>query len=641
MRLHNVKLQGFRRFEIEQSLNVSSKLTAIVGPNEAGKTSLLRAIEYLADDRAIAERDRTSLSQTEVKLTLSFFLNADDLSVAGLKKASWLDLIKRGDGQIKYDIRPRPDRDLAKRGRVASILKRVMSTKRLMAEWDGIPELGSATLERSVRLLESATAYDSDQRTRLTDLHAALTEASSEKFSDRLEELSSAVGELIEFEGKHNPFQTAINSLADRVPAILNFTQEFRDIVLPYNVTLYNHSDINTRQNPSRPLAELIRLSELDLDILKGAISSGNKAIKAGIISASNDKLAELTSLIWKQSDATLYFDMDGPNLTVLVKNVKGFETKDQFTEFELRSDGYRQFVALQIFTFLQKAAGSILLIDEIETHLHYDAQADLIQILQNEPTIGSVIYTTHSAGALPEDLGLGIRMIGWDQDRRKSSNIINKFWRDDSVSGFKPLLFGMGATTLAFFPTRRALIGEGPTELLLLPTFLREALDRPSLDFQVVHGLSNMNPKGLPMLDHDGSRVCYFTDSDKAGEGLKSALQKAGVPAEQVFSVSDISAGLVTIEDLLDGGAWLEAVNRYIDMYGKDRGVNARLAQAPPIGRVRALPASIRSEKIAFSYNILDLIRDTPDLRILDPKYVPGLSAVGKLVRAQLELTD
>jgi predicted ATP-dependent endonuclease of OLD family len=53
-----------------------------------------------------------------------------------------------------------------------------------------------------------------------------------------------------------------------------------------------------------------------------------------------------------------------------------------------------------------------ILLLDEIETHLHYDAQADLAQMLAKQEIVAKVIYTTHSMGCLPEDLGTGVRFI-------------------------------------------------------------------------------------------------------------------------------------------------------------------------------------------------------------------------------------
>ena len=48
MKLLRLKLNGYKRFKEPTELLVRGKLTAIVGPNEAGKTSILHALEHLS-----------------------------------------------------------------------------------------------------------------------------------------------------------------------------------------------------------------------------------------------------------------------------------------------------------------------------------------------------------------------------------------------------------------------------------------------------------------------------------------------------------------------------------------------------------------------------------------------------------------
>ena len=47
MRLLKVALRGIRRFEETDALLVADRLVAIVGPNEAGKSSLLQALDEI------------------------------------------------------------------------------------------------------------------------------------------------------------------------------------------------------------------------------------------------------------------------------------------------------------------------------------------------------------------------------------------------------------------------------------------------------------------------------------------------------------------------------------------------------------------------------------------------------------------
>ena len=110
----------------------------------------------------------------------------------------------------------------------------------------------------------------------------------------------------------------------------------------------------------------------------------------------------------WSQPEVTIYLRLSNYQLHILIGE------DSQFENIERRSDGLRQFVALLMF-LTHKPSYSIkpiLLIDEVEIHLHYDAQADLVQTLAEQEIAEKVIYTTHSIGCLPEDLGMGVRVV-------------------------------------------------------------------------------------------------------------------------------------------------------------------------------------------------------------------------------------
>ena len=53
MRLTMIGVHGFKRFEVISTMNVDAKVIAIVGPNEAGKSSLLEALVVLTARRVL------------------------------------------------------------------------------------------------------------------------------------------------------------------------------------------------------------------------------------------------------------------------------------------------------------------------------------------------------------------------------------------------------------------------------------------------------------------------------------------------------------------------------------------------------------------------------------------------------------
>lgn len=58
---------------------------------------------------------------------------------------------------------------------------------------------------------------------------------------------------------------------------------------------------------------------------------------------------------------------------------------------------------------------------------LHYDAQADLIGVLEEQDAAAQVIYTTHSPASLPNDLGAGVRVV-WILDGDAGGRSRRKF---------------------------------------------------------------------------------------------------------------------------------------------------------------------------------------------------------------------
>lgn len=275
------------------------------------------------------------------------------------------------------------------------------------------------------------------------------------------------------------------------------------------------------------------------------------------LIERANNRLSTIFAGFWFQSGVTVRLRIDGAVLHLFVGS-----TETSYASIAERSDGLRQFVALLAFTTLEQAgqAPPVLLIDEAEVHLHYDAQADLVQMLARQEVASKIIYTTHSAGCLPEDLGTGVRLV--EPDSPTISTIRNAFWEDERP-GFTPLLYGMGASTLAFVSLRYALAVEGMADVILLPTLLREATDLSHLGFQVVPGLSRSNEHGIGLLERGAPRTAYLVDADSGGNEIRRKLRRAGVPDNRIFRLLNGESQNVVVEDLVDPKVYVDAVNR------------------------------------------------------------------------------
>src|SRR4051812_42069531 len=86
MQLDSVAIQGYKRFESKTVLYARARATAIVGTNEAGKTSLLQALERITRRGWDGVRDFTDrLTPADPNrdiLSARFTLEAEDVIAA-------------------------------------------------------------------------------------------------------------------------------------------------------------------------------------------------------------------------------------------------------------------------------------------------------------------------------------------------------------------------------------------------------------------------------------------------------------------------------------------------------------------------------------------------------------------------------
>lgn len=78
MRLVKVGLWGFRRFAAAE-INLDAPVVALVGPNESGKTSLLKALVHLRAPSTLDDRDIThGMAPETTRLKGTFLLDRQE-----------------------------------------------------------------------------------------------------------------------------------------------------------------------------------------------------------------------------------------------------------------------------------------------------------------------------------------------------------------------------------------------------------------------------------------------------------------------------------------------------------------------------------------------------------------------------------
>ncbi|WP_412871276.1 AAA family ATPase [Cellulomonas sp. 179-A 4D5 NHS] len=368
-----------------------------------------------------------------------------------------------------------------------------------------------------------------------------------------------------------HPREVARNRLVARVPKFVLFADEDRALSTTHLI-----NDAALRSNPQPALANLLRIARLDLEQLWVHMSTGDDSSRETLVEGANERLQQFFTQAWNQSNVCVRLKAGDQRLEVFLKELG---VGGPVTNIEERSDGLRTFVALAAFLASQAlSVPPVLLIDEAETHLHYDAQADLVGVLLKQVNATQIFYTTHSPGCLPGDLGTGIRLLRKDDSRPNASVIKHDFWTNEEP-GFAPLLYAMGASAAAFSACRRAVLAEGAADMILLPTLIRMATGVVDLDYQVAPGLSNAYAFGM-RVEEIAAQVVYLTDGDRAGARYREQLAGEGVDASRIFALPQDWAS----EDLIQRHIFLDIVNAMLP-----EGARARerdLASGVPVAK-------------------------------------------------------
>lgn len=579
MRMVSLRVAGFRRFERETTLDLTPRVLAVVGPNEAGKSSLLDAMEYLTTppEDGFKDRDFSGWSRPEDGKTIIsalFEIQDDDRAelegIPGAESVRLWHTWRKADASAEAEVIPRPERPQERRTRVRDDLARLLARKTRPGEdlWSQRPSEVLATEsedeeeapeepedEPSVEELASQVLSGLNEgdetlspatREGLRTLGAALATITDEEGAPNyLREMPATCASLADEHDEDHPYTRIFRILNEREPQVRVLRDPDRQLQTSYQFEQF--------EEPPAPLENLLSLADVSWSELKAAAATPGNPVLQTLQKRANRNLEERLRGSWRQSKVSIELNEQNGWLNVYPYDAES----DEHSRIEERSDGFRAFLALLAFTTRHSKEGKklVLGIDEAERHLHYDAQVDLVNVLTEQTFATQIVYTTHSAGCLPEDLGSAIRVVSPVTGDR--SEIRNAFWSsqaEDRSGGFTSLLMAMGAEAVAFTPARRAVIAEGPSDALLLPALFREAagLSRTvSLQLQVAGGLASTPPRLLPQLEGEAGHVVYLTDSDPEGLNYEQALLDAGVTAERIFTLRDGEEGVSALRIL------------------------------------------------------------------------------------------
>lgn len=179
MKLMSITLKGYKRFEQRTEIDVAGNVIALVGPNEAGKSSILDAMLSFDRRRTFTPRERTRNSQGGTSVMAGFILDDEDRAalsdIPGGGNVRWWTFELADQDQTfrhAFDLRPAPKRDLSQRHLHAASLRGFAENENL-TRFQSVGELIIADLyQKALSALEDEDDNLSDEEQESIQLFA-------------------------------------------------------------------------------------------------------------------------------------------------------------------------------------------------------------------------------------------------------------------------------------------------------------------------------------------------------------------------------------------------------------------------------------------------------------------------------------
>lgn len=589
MLLERIRVQNYRSIRDTGEFDIEQAKTIMVGPNEAGKSAILGAIQQLNAPEGIKGFDPlrdypralyNDISTGKVQpknvpvVTATFILDQDEINEL---PESWRSSdcryvftrnLDNGFEHFVSGARARPTYGSLR----SDLLRLVAHMDR--AETEAKPS--SAKLTTIAASWTDATELIGDNGKAITswlDASIALVDENNEKEVSRYNSIRKPIKEWADY-------QTAATNFKSYIPIFVLFSNYFRvrPIIHLEHLASRLASGVLDDDQYDYGNACLLKLLGFDAQTLSalGSVAPPAAGDVAALqayrdqldkrtyqLNAASVRLSDEIKRVWNPNEAKgeasrLRVVADGQYLKVVVEDEVGVEI-----ELDQRSEGFQWLVSFFVVFFAERSgkhSNAILLLDEPGVSLHALKQKEFRETVSRLAEDNQTIFTTHSpfmVGTNELDL---VRVVELT-DRRVGTKVHTTITSTDP-GALLPLQEALGYDLAqSLFASQKNLVLEGLTDYWYvesMSSLFRDA-GKPSLveEIALVPAGSAGKVVYFATIFHASKlKVAALLDSDTAGESAASQdtlVHTLG--SKRIFRTKDFYSGPVTtpeIEDLL-----------------------------------------------------------------------------------------
>ena len=541
MELVKVKIENFLSIKKEETIKVNNTITTLIGLNESGKTTLLKAIEKLNGSAITKNEKNKNLKNKPSHIIGVFLLNEDEVKEINSISNNKVLIFPDGNFYIEVEVK---DADSIK---YYSISKKI--------------DKKSENFDFEEIIKENLITY--------TD------KLFNELGENKLENFNSTIKKT-EFKNLANVYTSLISQYQskDIGKQLTSLTNELNDdgwikLIPEFKIVKFSSSDdilsdevdIETLKNNIQ-VKNLLKIANINADELIENIQSDNMEELKTYEGQYKSNITKMFKKIFSQNDTNFNFQIG-----IDTKNNKiYFYTFDKTSgdspiPLKNRSDGFKWYFSIYItlYEYLQRDDDIkyILLFDEPNLYLNPSAQYDLLErVFKQEFKNEQIVYTTHNPYMIDVDNFSSIRIVEKTDCSRFYNTTVDYFKKHKQVTNevdpMTPILTALNidiSNSLILDRNKSVIVVEGIEDIYILQSMIKKlnrTEDFKNINFIPCFGASKISTM-YGYVYGMGYNVFALTDNDK--DGLDALYEIIGSEMEDSVLYSSLMTYNMTID--------------------------------------------------------------------------------------------
>lgn len=606
MKIKNFQILNFRSIN-DSGVIDASRITALLGRNESGKSNLLRGLHTLNPAEGFVAlnpikdfpRHRKLTECTDSTPVVSSVWELDDSERAELTSI-WPRAKDVTEVQIgrHYGAKSRWARInvSASSFNIAAIKGLVRKiVPAINAKAESLEEINKVALVSAADAFNAAIAVGTEEDSwaaaalpAISTIRGALAAASvklddgSEADLNSLQDQAEAIPENVKAS------KAAHEWVLKKLPVFL-YLDDYPEIKGHQDINQYIARQQSSSANEAdRNFQKLCKVAGLNPTQLQELLRSNEQEARAQLVNRAGAVITTEIRKRWRDRNLKIRFNLDAQHFDTLVSDPNAIY--DVEVNLDERSRGFQWFFAFYVVFAADTDGGNadnaVLLLDEPGLYLHAKSQGDLLKHLEDDFT-NQIIYTTHSPFMVPAHRLESVRTVNIDEN---AGTTVSNDPKGDARTLF-PLQAALGydlAQSLFVGPSN--LVVEGVTDFWMLSAISEYLNDigrvglRRDLTITPAGGAQKVHYM-VALLTSEQLNVLVLLDDEKEAKATRDDLVKGKlIRNDNIVFVTKAFAGTVPneadIEDVLDASVYEALVRESYakELAGKSLVLNAHI---------------------------------------------------------------